>query len=252
MLHAMKANRLQLCVALLATAASSLVSAASPRRTLDLTGTWSVAEGSMEQARGAFDRKIPVPGLLDLAQPPFVDVGRASVHREAFWYRKTFVIDGALPEAAWLKIHKASYGAKVWLNGQLLGEHLPSFTPGWFDARRALKAGGQENELMIRVGAHRSSLPQDMPAGWDFEKYLFTPGLYDAVELILTGRPYIANVQAVPDIERGAVRLVAEIDPGPNLAPRTVWIEITEVRTGRLAATAQASFEPRSPASPNS
>jgi hypothetical protein len=33
-----------------------------------------------------------------------------------------------------------------------------------------------------------------MPTGWDFEKYLFTPGIYDSVELILTSAPYIVKV----------------------------------------------------------
>jgi len=33
-----------------------------------------------------------------------------------------------------------------------------------------------------------------MPTGWDFEKYLFTPGIYDSVELILTSAPYLVKV----------------------------------------------------------
>ena len=39
-----------------------------------------------------------------------------------------------------------------------------------------------------------TSLPKGMPTGWDFEKYLFTPGIYDSVELILTSAPYIVKV----------------------------------------------------------
>ena len=39
-----------------------------------------------------------------------------------------------------------------------------------------------------------TSLPKGMPTGWDFEKYLFTPGIYDSVELILTSAPYLVKV----------------------------------------------------------
>ena len=54
--------------------------------------------------------------------------------------------------------------------------------------------------MIVRLGADRESLPKDVPTGWDFEKYLFIPGIYDSVELILTGAPYVVNVQTVPDI----------------------------------------------------
>jgi hypothetical protein len=31
-----------------------------------------------------------------MARPPFIDVGRKSPLREAFWYRRTFAVDGAI------------------------------------------------------------------------------------------------------------------------------------------------------------
>ena len=70
-------------------------------------------------------------------------------------------------------------------------------------------------KLIIRVGADRDSMPQDIPTGWDFEKYLYIPGIYDSVELILD-RPALRlkNVQIVPDIEGRKIRVVAEIDCG--------------------------------------
>ena len=51
------------------------------------------------------------------------------------------------------------------LNGVLLGEHLPSFTPGYFDARPALRGSGAENELVERVGATREALPATVTSG---------------------------------------------------------------------------------------
>ena len=119
------------------------------RRVMVLDGVWHVAEGTMGEIPAAFDRTVPVPGLVSLARPPFVEPGpkvaaRNSVpqkdpRRDAFWYRRSFRWDGPLPAVATLKIFKAMFGTRVILNGQLLGDHRPCFTPGYFDARKALK-----------------------------------------------------------------------------------------------------------------
>ena len=203
-----------LAAGLACSAANSLAGAA--RTVLPLDGEWQIAEGTMDTRPATFTHRVPVPGLVDMARPAFSEVGLKSAQRQAFWYRREFTLHQAVAEIALLKIHKAQFGAKVWLNGQLLGEHLPCFTPAWLDARPALKAAGEPNELLVRVGADRDSMPQDMPTGWDFEKYRYLPGIYDSVELILTGSPYIVNVQTVPDIPTHSVRVVAEVATGAN------------------------------------
>src|SRR5690606_37391490 len=102
------------------------------------------------------------------------------------------------PAVALLKIAKAKYGTKVILNEQDLGEHLPSFTPGYYNVKNVLKKG--ENELIIRIGSSRDALPPSIPDGFDYEKERYIPGIYDNVELILSGNPHIVNVQTAPDI----------------------------------------------------
>lgn len=210
--------KLRLLMLLILTACLSSVFAnlkpLAPRQVLNLDGVWEIEQGGLDSPPASFTHTVPVPGLVDLAKPAFAEVGKKSGLRQAFWYRRTFRVPGEVPDLAILKIHKARYGTKVWLNGQLVGEHLPCFTPAYLDVKPQLKGGGQPNELLIRVGADRESLPPDMPSGWDFEKYLFLPGIYDSVELILTGAPYIANLQLAPDLQKQSVRLVAEIIGG--------------------------------------
>ena len=63
-----------------------------------------------------------------------------------------------------------------------------------------MKAG--ENEVLIRVGAFRESVPRPVPDGWDYEKQKFIPGIYDSVELTQSGSPHLTRVQAVPDMEK--------------------------------------------------
>ena len=146
------------------------------RTVISLDGQWEIAEGSMDAVPAQFEHRVPVPGLVDEARPPFAEVGQKSPRREAFWYRRTFRVKGEVPAVAVLKLHKAAYGSRVLLNGVLLGEHLPSFTPGYFDARPALRGNGAVNELVVRVGATREALPPTVASGWDFEKSPLHPG----------------------------------------------------------------------------
>ena len=163
------------------------------RRVVNLDGTWQVAEGTMERVPESFDHAVCVPGLVDMAKPAFEEVGRKSQRREAFWYRRTFRVDGNVPRVAYLMIRKARYGTRVFLNGRLVGDHLPCFTPAILDVREALRGGGDANVLVVRVGADRESRPTDVPSGWDFEKYLYIPGIYDSWSLSsATGRIYAA------------------------------------------------------------
>jgi len=210
------------------------------RRMIDLNGTWQVAEGAMDSMPKQFEHVVPVPGLVDMAKPAFAEVGKKSDKRQAFWYRRTFTVEGPVPATAILKIHKARYGTKVWLNGQVVGEHLPCFTPAWLDVKQYLKGSGQRNELIIRVGADRESRPTDVPSGWDFEKYLYIPGIYDSVELILSGEPYIVNIQAVPDIGSRQVRIVAELQASAATSCG-VTCEVSEAVSGTSVGKVQQS-----------
>lgn len=232
----------------LRTATQAMVLASVPvwaaRQTVLLDGQWEVAEGTMEARPTVFEHVVPVPGLVDMAKPGFVVVGsRVKVPgREAFWYRRTFRLDGPLPTVARLKIGKAAYGSRVWLNGVLVGEHLPSFTPGWFDVAPALRGGGALNELIVRVGADRDAVPKHVPSGWDFEKSRYIPGIFDSVELILSESPYVVRVQCAPDIRRGAVRVQATLrHTGPPAIIRARFT-VREAASGKVVGRAESGL----------
>ena len=159
---------------LLAVSTAALAAdAAALRRVIPLDGTWQVEQGKMASAPAEFSHTLVVPGLVDMARPAFAEVGVHSRLREAFWYRRTFRIDGPLPALAVLKVHKAMFGFRVILNGTPLGDHVGSFTPGMFDARAALRPG--ENEILIRVGAFRTSVPQVRSLRLGLRKVLVHP-----------------------------------------------------------------------------
>lgn len=201
----------------------------------------------MRSAPTQFERRVPVPGLVDEARPPFAEVGQQSPRREAFWYRRTFRVKGEVPAVAVLKLHKAAYGSRVFLNGVLLGEHLPGFTPGYFDARAALRGDEASNELAIRVGATREALPPTVASGWDYEKMRYIPGLFDSVELILSGTPSMVRVQVAPEIAHQAVRVQAVVGNAGAKATSQLVLKVREVRSGRPAGEAsseQIALEP--------
>ncbi len=206
------------------------------RKVIPLDGVWEIAEGSLEAIPADFSHTVAVPGLADMAEPAFTEVGTKSNQREAFWYRKTFTIDKDVDEVALLKIHKAKYGTRVFLNQQLVGDSLSCFTPLIFEVKKFLRGSGQKNELLIRIGADREGLPKNVPDGWDFEKVRYIPGIYDSVELILSGTPHFIRAQVVPDIEQMAVGVVALLENAGKSQDTVLHYQIREAATSREVA----------------
>jgi len=210
------------------------------RSEISLDGDWEIAESLAESPPGEFTARVPVPGLADMANPAFVEVGteKSEEHRRFFWYRRTFRLEANPPPVVRLRIRKAMFTTAVFVNGQQAGEHAGCFTPAVMDITRFLRGDGAENELLIRVGAHRNNVPKGLPDGWDFEKVRYIPGIYDSVELLPSGNPYIENVQIVPDIKAKRVRAVIELVNAGPAAQSPLAIAVTDARSGQtLAAT---------------
>jgi hypothetical protein len=222
----------------------------SKRTVISLNGEWQIEESSMDMMPVKYSRTVMVPGLVSLASPEFVNAGpkvkdrRSLVQkdtlREAFWYYRTFDIDGKIPEVARLKVSKAMFGTHVFLNGKDMGEHLPCFTPGWFDVRNALVTG--KNELVIRVGASRNSIPFSIPDGFDFEKDRYIPGIFDDVELYLSGTPLIVSAQAAPDIKNEQVRVRVKLAGINNPKDSKVKFLVSESKSGVESGSFMTNF----------
>ena len=182
---------------------ASLADVPADRRLVQsLNGVWEVESGQAGDAPPAvFEHVAPVPALLSAADPPFALLGLPSGPHEAFWYRTSFTAPQQ-GRAAILTIHKAKYGLKSWLNGTLLGEHAGVFSRAAFDVRDAI-LWEQSNTLLVRVGAHPSSLAPGEPAGQDFEKYFWYPGIWDDVNLVVSDSPHIVLTKIEPDIDAG-------------------------------------------------
>ena len=205
------------------------------RLTVSLDGVWEIEDSvAPDQIPQAFHHTVPVPGLAHLANPAFPDadmfqsreylanmmslgevpdstwntlgedgVGISGQERNFFWYRKTFRVP-ARKEVALVKVSKAQFGTQVWLNGKKIGEHLGCFSAGYFNLTESLNWEG-ENTLLVRVGAHPAVLPEGVPAGTDFEKSKWTPGIYDSVSVLLSDNPVIETLQVAPRINTSEI-----------------------------------------------
>jgi len=217
------------------------------REIIDLNGTWTICEakGGSVPATAAFTRAVPVPGLVDLAKPAFPAVGTrdSSEQRDVFWYRRTFKLNREVPEVAFLKLHKVRPGCRVRLNGAEIGKGARNFTPHYFDVKSALKGGGTENELLIGVGAdRRPSSAAGVPDGYDKEKTRYVPGIFDNVELILTGMPYIETVQVAPCPASSSILVqtsLSGLDRTENNFSYSFEVIVREAKSGKVVATAK-------------
>jgi hypothetical protein len=215
-----------LCLAL--SSLSFLVPAPSEaeRVTLSLDGTWQIADSvAPEPAPTAFPSTVAVPGLVHNSSPAFPNVdafdsvelvnnkiaqkrlpesarvaapGVSRQVRNYFWYRRTFAAPPRKAVAT-LRIAKAQFGTAVWLNGKKVGEYAGCFSASVFDVTGAVRWQG-ENVLLVRIGAHPGVLPATYPAGTDFEKLKWTPGIYDKVSLHVADDPVIESVQVAPRV----------------------------------------------------
>ena len=216
------------------------------RKTVSLDGPWQIAEGKMDPAPAEYTRTVRVPGLVDMARPTFESPGpkvavrdrypQKDPKRDAFWYLRSFTMPDKLPPVAILKVAKAMYGTKVWMNGVAVGDHAPCFTPGYFDVRNALKPGS--NEVVIRIGADRDAVGPATPSGFDREKSRYIPGIFDSVELILSGAPRIDSVQVAPDLLRKEARI--RVGLKEVAAAGDVSVNIREAGSGKVVASATA------------
>lgn len=247
----------------LVVAAVTLILAAptawAQRITVDLNGVWQIGDsvGADEMPR-EFSHSVQVPGLVHNASPPFPDVdafesaesisnrirsehladrlpesarvappGVSRQERNYFWYRRTFTAPTG-KSVGTLRVNKAQFGTAVWLNGTKIGEYPGCFTAGIFDLTPAV-AWARENVLLIRVGAHPGVLPPSYPAGTDFEKLRWTPGIYDEVSAFFSDGPVVEWVQVAPRIASSEILVETKLS---NLTEAPASFELVQdVRT---------------------
>jgi len=103
------------------------------------------------------------------------------------WYKKTFNYDLNKGKRLFLHFGAVNYLAKIYLNGNLIGNHEGGFTPFQFEITNTVRKGG--NIIVVRVNNQR--LKDGIPGlGYDWFNY---GGITRDVNLIETDNSFISD-----------------------------------------------------------
>jgi beta-mannosidase len=191
------------------------------------------------------------------------------VEERDWWYWRDFDLAIQPGQRAWLTLHGADYYTWTYLNGQLLGDHEGMFSRQMYEITSRLRVQGaisSHNRLAARFMAparfprqrstrweeflnrlehnafevtcdpgRRDTLKCQMGYGWDFAPVLRTIGLWDDVDVIVTGDVTLFDVQAKARLVSAGAALTISLDadaltPGPatmvlSLAGQTFEVE---------------------------
>ncbi|MDW3211989.1 MAG: glycoside hydrolase family 2 TIM barrel-domain containing protein [Reichenbachiella sp.] len=174
---------------------------------------------SFEQTKSAFPpskftRTIPVPGLIDLAEPKIdqYEAYFSGTHEPRYsWYKFTFKVPKSKQnKTAILTALKSRFNTQVILNGIDLGSYMQNNTPIDVDLTDHL-VYGKTNTLLLRLG-ERAWMPKKAATGFDREKYTDIPGIWDDIKITFGGPIRVHRALALPDIagQQATVKVLLE------------------------------------------
>ncbi|WP_309706841.1 sugar-binding domain-containing protein [Armatimonas sp.] len=117
----------------------------------NLNGSWdyAVVPKGQQEAPRHWDGKILVPFCIESA---LSGVRRTVTPDDALWYQRRFVpstLKSERQERQLLHFDAVDWEARVWVNGQEVGQHQGGYDPFTLDITEALRVG--ENTLTVRV-----------------------------------------------------------------------------------------------------
>jgi beta-glucuronidase len=228
---------------------------------IPLTGEWSFSldkENSGEQQgwnNPAFDdsswAKVVVPHTWNV-MPEYSD------YEGLGWYRRTFVAPAESQKGHLrLRFDAVFYQARVWLNGQYLGQHEGGYTPFEFDITSVVKPG-EENALAVQVDNLRATnrIPVVIRPDWSFDWWNYG-GITRDVSLEFTSQAYIERQQIVslPHLtgmdEADSARVTATIqvsNASGSAFDGAIRADLLEEATGQTVLTSLVSVPVKIPA----
>jgi hypothetical protein len=174
----------------------------------NLNGLWQFAEAKANEAPPVgknLDGRILVPFPVESA---LSGVGK---RMERLWYRRTFSIPADWKgQRVLLHFGAVDWEAKIWVDGQELGEHRGGYDHFSFDVTDALK-GDAEHELI--VGVFDPSDAGYQPRGKQVRKpegiwYTPSTGIWQTVWLEPVPVASIDSIQIVTDMKQQIARIV--------------------------------------------
>jgi beta-glucuronidase len=164
-----------------------------------LTGEWrfSVDQARTGEQNGWADSSFDDASWTVVSVPHTWNVMSAHSGYEGIaWYRRVFTVPEEVKHAhVRLKFDAVFYMARVWLNGQYLGQHEGGYTPFEFDVT-SLVRDGEANIVAVQVDNLRATnrIPVVIRPDWSFDWWNYG-GITRDVSLEITSKAYITSQQ---------------------------------------------------------
>ena len=223
-----------------------------------LNGLWSYAIAPADADRpNAFDGQILVPFAVESA---LSGVAKRVEADQALWYERSLpVTNDQLAEGRRLLLHfgAVDWHARVYVNGNLAGEHKGGYDPFTIDLTDSVTPG--DNTLHVQAVDPQDTKP--IPTGKQTiepEGIWYTPltGIWQTVWLESVPATSIRSLKITPDVDAGSVRVSADVaGQTPNALNLRVTVSghgITQVAEGAgEVAVSVPNAKLWSPDSPN-
>ena len=143
----------------------------------------------------------------------FETIAEGAEYDGVVWYRKQFVLEKAFTKPrVFLEFGAVNYAARVWLNGELLGEHVGGYGSFEFDVSGKLKG---ENTLVVRVvdpgDLAVDGMTLESVIHSDDEEFVNFGGIYRPVELVATDDISIEDCSITPGAMGNSARVKVKV-----------------------------------------
>jgi len=186
---------------------------------LNLNGEWEfeIDERGIGEQEGwttgkSFSKRILVPFA---PESKLSGIGNTDFMTHV-WYRRHFRVPARMKgKRLFLHFGAVDWHARVWLNGEFLGEHRGGYTPFRFEVTRKVRKG--DNELVVHVIDETRSGKQ-ATGKQSHERHSYgcvytrTTGIWQTVWLEATGDSYLKSFALTPDPDGGRVLFQGWID----------------------------------------
>lgn len=228
-----------------------LAACAQRDASIPLDGTWRFRfcpddSGLSERWYGTvegFDRQISVPGCWDaqgVGEP--TDKMRHNAIGVG-WYARQFDLPaGWQGKRIWLVVGGVHRSAKVWVNGQPVGEHIGYPVAFRLDITSALLPRGPQR-VVIAVDSRRDPSRDPLVGAFDIIDYmdLTWGGIHERVSLEATGDAWLEDPFAAPDPAAQAATLQGRIGGSGEMAGLRVSYTVRAVGEIGVLASGEAT-----------
>jgi hypothetical protein len=171
------------------------------RQKWDLNGTWQFQLDPQDKGERDDWYLVGLQQSMDITVPHIwqSEGNECVTYNGAAWYTRTFPVTNLNEQKKLIICFGAvDFYARVWLNGQYVGEHEGGFTPFEFEVTNAVKLGA--NKLTVRVYDPEDNA--EIPIGKQGSWYTRVSGIWQDVYLEERSSVFIDSVFIMPNVEK--------------------------------------------------